>query len=219
MKLRNRNFIRQKKHKISWTRPLILAGLLAVLIIALVWQWSKQVPIAQFLPTLPKPTQKTETIPQITEIIEMSGKNTKWRMKYPPRWQVTAPTNITTSGVEKTLNMNTITNYRVGQADRNGIPNDAVHITVTITTGGNGRNIDTLVDCGGKTLSCETITINGHPFRYGTAMLNSGVFMVELAGVRGEEVFRFVAAVYPGPYHERNKRIVEQVAQSITLLP
>ncbi len=219
MKVQKPLHIPFRLRKLSWTRPILLATVLAILLIGLVWQWTKQIPIVRLLPTLPKPTRKAEKTPQLTESIIIKGKSSSWEIKYPSRWQISPQSDTQNTGVEKIIDTKLITNYRVGQADKSGIPNDAVRITLTITAGGNGRTIDSLLDCGGKTMTCEIGSINEHPFKKSTAVLNVGTMTIAAAGVSGDDLFRAVATIYPGPNQEINKNTVEQVIQSIVPSP
>lgn len=68
-------------------------------------------------------------------------------------------------------------------------------------------------------MTCEIGSINEHPFKKSTAVLNVGTMTIAAAGVSGDDLFRAVATIYPGPNQEINKNTVEQVIQSIVPSP
>lgn len=209
---------RQVGRTVSWTRPLLLAGVLSLLIIGLIWQWTKRLPRIPHIPALVRTERNPQPSPlELSQSVTSDGKSTAWMIRYPARWSIADQPAAESAGVERIITSKVITNYRPGQADKDGIPNDAVRIVITVTAGGNGRTIDSLLDCGGKTMTCTTETINGHPFKKSTAILNVGTATVAAAAISGDDIYRIVATISPGANQEYNIATVERIVGSISL--
>ncbi len=149
-----------------------------------------------------------------TKIFESIYKNIKFA--YPEQWSLTAHTAENETGTYgKILQSSTIGNYEQSKQVSGGLPDNAIRIDIVLSTGGNSKTLDQLIDCAGKVVSCENTEINGRQFKRATHTLNTGNTLIQLATKVEDTIILVTAVVSTGEEYNKNLVQLEEIIKSI----
>ncbi len=105
--------------------------------------------------------------------------------------------------------------YPVASVSAGGaFPENAARITIEIQEGGRNLAIEELVECAGKTVTCEKVGIDNQQFIRSEGVLNTGLTTIVVATFYDDNVLRASALVSPGQEQEMYLRIVNDILNS-----
>jgi hypothetical protein len=105
--------------------------------------------------------------------------------------------------------------FPLNDAGQGGIPENSAKIDIEIQTGGENLPIESLVDCGMKTTSCEKISIDNEQFIRSEQTLNTGMKAISVATFFDNKILRANALIASGAEQQEKTEIVNAIFQSI----
>lgn len=135
--------------------------------------------------------------------------------EYPSDWTLQDTTPNSESGIfEGFLQSWVLQNYDPTIVGGGGIPENTLKMDFDMTQASDDVTIEQLVPCDGKTVTCDDIVMNGVTFRRGTALLNSGMVHIAVAGIYDSKVIRATALVQSGNAQKENTQIIDSIILS-----
>jgi hypothetical protein len=132
---------------------------------------------------------------------------------FPSTWHIAEATPQGTYGqFGLVIQTFTITNYSPGNT---ALQKNGVRIDFTIEQGGGNLPLESLLDCGGKTLTCERVGIDNEQFIQSTATLNTGMQTIGLGTFYDQNILVANALIAAGNKQATNKKEAEKILRSI----
>lgn len=133
---------------------------------------------------------------------------------FPSTWYVSDTTVAGTYGnFGQYTQTFTVTSYKDNTA---AIPQNGVKIDFAIEQGGANLPIESLLDCGGKTLTCERVSIANEQFIQSTATLNTGMQTIGVGTFYDQNVLIASAQIQIGDMQAANAKEADKILHSIT---
>lgn len=163
--------------------------------------------------------QPTAVQTQDTAMISVTSKDGRVTFQYPSNWFLQDTTNPAGGSgqfgpIFQSWTLSSFSPTEVVGSD--GIPTNSAKIDIEIQEGGGNLSIDQLVDCNGKTITCEKIGIDSEQFIKATGVLNIGAKTISVATFYDDKILKMSAIVSPGPDQDQVVNTVNQIFNSIT---
>lgn len=162
------------------------------------------------------PTQQVTQAPISTKQFMTSDK--RIAISYPATWYATDSTPASGNGqfgpYVQAWTVQSFQNQQVGQVAE--IPENSAKIDFEIMQGGQNLPLESLIDCGMKTVACERIGINNELFIKASSVLNTGMKVIQIATFYDNNVFRATAYIQTGDKQDENATEVEEIFNSVT---
>jgi hypothetical protein len=155
------------------------------------------------------------------------SKDKDLRFLYPNNWTLVDNTPNNENGTfGKILQSFLLTSYEPSKVVSGGLPENAVRVEGVVSLGGKdketlmlrNKSLDQIIDCGGKTISCENSEINGTLFRRATHGLNNGNMLIQIASKNQDKVYMFTIVVSSGSEQQKQLAQAEQIIKSMVII-
>lgn len=164
------------------------------------------------------PSQTVSPSPSsIQNGVTVTSKDGRVQFMYPKTWKLQETTNPKGGNGQfgKIVQSWVLTSFASGSAGQGGIPQNSAKIDFEIMTGGQNLPIDDLVDCSGKTVSCDKIGIDNERFIKRIEMQSDGMTVITVATFYDDKILRASGLIQTGPDQEENVKTVNAIFNSI----
>jgi hypothetical protein len=155
------------------------------------------------------------------------SKDKDLRFFYPNNWTLVDNTPNDENGTYgKIIQSFLLTSYEPSKVVSGGLPENAVRVEGVVSLGGKdketlmlrNKSLDQIIDCGGKTISCDNSEINGTLFKRATHGLNNGNILIQLASKNQDKIYMFTVVVSSGSEQQKQLAQAEQLIKSIVII-
>lgn len=161
------------------------------------------------------PIEKDTATPGMERFVSVDG---SFQFEYPKEWNISFTTPKKGRG-EFGIYIQTwkVTSFQVDLvADE--LPENAIQIEFEIVHNDDKVVIDNVITCEMKSTECTQVMINKTVYKQDKGMLNVGTEMIRVGTVKKNKVYKVTAQIAVGDKQNENKKTVEKILRSFTLL-
>jgi hypothetical protein len=142
----------------------------------------------------------------------------RWRVPLPDNWKFFITTPTSGNGeFGKIIESWIIQSFQTTSAGQGGIPADSVKMDFSIEQTDREVELEQIVQCGPKSLSCSIVTINGTMYKKDSQVLNSGMQVISLGTKKDNLVFRATIMIQAGAKQADNRELVDKILNNIKI--
>lgn len=154
----------------------------------------------------------------LPDAVTVKSNDNRVSFKYPESWHIMDVTPASGKGEFGPIMQSwVVQSYPITAVGAAGtFPENSARINIEIQSGGGNLPIEDLVDCSGKTVTCEKVGINGEQFIRSEAVLNTGMSSITVATFYDSKVMRASALVPTGSEQSLYITTVNTILNSFT---